>query len=69
MKVKGLELRARIEDREGGCTVGGLLFECCDDGVGLGMCGHADGGRLVIYSPSVEENGIFNADGVEEGQG
>ncbi len=66
MEVEGLDARARIEDGEGRCAVGGLLLEGRDDGVGLGVRGHADRGRVHIHCPGVEENGVFDANGIDD---
>ena len=67
-EVERFDLGARVEDREGRGTVEGLLLGGCDDGVGLRMGGDAGGAGLLVHGPRIEEDGVFDADGVESGQ-
>ena len=46
-----------------------MLFDGGEDGVGLGVRGDAVGGRLDDEDPGVEEDAVFDADGVEGGHG
>ena len=59
MEVERLNLGARIQDREGGGTIYGLLFESRDDFVRQGMRDQVDRGvvdfRGLVQDPGVEE--------------